>query len=278
MPKIHPTAVINPAAIIADDVEIGPGCVVESDVEIGPGCVLREYVIVRRHTTLGTDNLVDAHTVLGGEPQDLSFDPKTVSHLRIGDGNVFREGVTISRGSKAGGATVIGNRSYWMACSHAGHDAIVEDDAVLANSALLAGHCRIGRRTFLSAHVVVHQFVWVGEGVMTRGNSGIGTHVPPFCMVAGINHIHGLNSIGLRRNPEITTEDRRQIKEAFKLTYRSGLLTTDALARMDECADWGEPAQRFRQFIRDVIEAKKPYNRSLCPMRSTRGSSAAHDE
>jgi len=270
MATIHPTAVVHPGARIGDHVEIGPFSVVEQDVEIGEGSVLREHVVIRRYTTLGRRNLVDAHTVLGGAPQDLKWNPQTVSYLRIGDDNVFREAVTISRASVADGATVVGNRSYWMACSHAGHDAVVEDEAILANSALVGGHATVGRRAFLSAHVVVHQFTWIGEGVMSQGNSGTSMHVPPFVLMAEINRVIGLNVVGLRRNPELTDEDRRQIREAFRLTYRAGLTPQQALARMDACAEWRPAAGRFRQFIREVLAAEKPFNRGLCGMRKGR--------
>ena len=268
MPKIHPTAIVDPAAKLGDDVEIGPHCVIESDVEIGPGCVLREGVIVRAHTTMGKGNFADAYTVLGGLPQDLNFDPDIVSYLRIGDGNTFREAVTISRASLAGKSTVIGQRCYWMVSSHAGHDVTVHDEAILCNNALVAGHAVIGPRAFLSGHVAVHQFTWVGEGVMSRGNSGIGMHAPPFTLFSGTNRIGGLNVVGMRRNEQMTSEDRKQIKEAFNLTYRSGLPLSQALGRMDECTDWGPWAGKFRDFVRKVLAAEGPYKRGLCPMRT----------
>jgi len=271
MAKIHPTAIVHRDAQIAEDVEIGPYCIIESDVRIGPGCVLGENVIVRKYTAMGRRNFVDAYTVLGGLPQDLKFDRDTVSYLRIGDDNTFREGVTISRASLAGQATVVGNRCYWMAQSHAGHDVVVGDEAVLCNGALVAGHARIGDRAFLSGHVVVHQYTWLGEGVMSRGNAGIGMHAPPFVLFAGMNSIAGLNVVGMRRNQQMTAEDRRQIKEAFRLTYRAGLSPRKALAEMDKHADWGVWAAKYRDFIREVIAAEAPFDRGLCPMRDRSG-------
>ncbi|MHC4983945.1 MAG: acyl-ACP--UDP-N-acetylglucosamine O-acyltransferase, partial [Planctomycetota bacterium] len=139
MPKVHPTAIVHDDAKLADDVEVGPHCVIESDVEIATGCRLREHVIVRRYTTVGMRNLIDAFCVLGGEPQDLKFDPATVSYLRIGDDNVFREGVTISRATGEGNVTVVGNKTYWMALTHAGHNTIIEDEAILINGAAVGG-------------------------------------------------------------------------------------------------------------------------------------------
>jgi UDP-N-acetylglucosamine acyltransferase len=234
MAKIQPTAIVHPSAVLADDVEIGAYSIVEADVVIGPGSVLREHATLRRYTTLGQNNIVDSHAVLGGNPQDLKFDPRTVSYLRVGDHNVFREGVTISRGTGEGEATIVGNRTYWMTAAHAGHNAIVEENAILVNGSALAGHTVLGRGAILSAHVVVHQFCWVGEGAMGQGNAATSMHIAPFTLFASTNRIVSLNVVGLRRAKEITEEDRRQVREAFDLTYRSSLTLSDALRAMDE--------------------------------------------
>jgi UDP-N-acetylglucosamine acyltransferase len=268
MANIHPTAIVDPGAELADDVTVGPGCIIESDVKIGPCTVLQEHVIVRRYTTLGANNNVDAFTVLGGWPQDLKFDPNTVSYLRIGDGNVFREHVTISRATGEGTATVVGTHS------HAGHNATVGDEAILVNGSALAGHSELGAKAILSAHAAIHQFTWVGTMVMSQGNSIITMHIPPYTLTAGVNRVVGLNSIGLRRSPQISPEDRRQIKDAFVLTYRSGLSPAKALEKMDVCADWGAAADKFRQFVRRVVTAQKPHNRGLAPLRRRSGGEA----
>jgi UDP-N-acetylglucosamine acyltransferase len=267
MPRIHPTAIVHPSAELADDVTIGAYCVIEGDTSIGPACVLREHALVRRYTTLGSDNLVDSFAVLGGEPQDLKFESSTVSFLRIGDRNVFREGVTISRATGEGKTTLIGNRTYWMAGAHAGHNAVVEDECVLVNGAALAGHTVLGRRAILSAHVGVHQFCWVGEGAMTQGNSAVTMHVPPFSLLANVSRIVAVNRVGLRRWPRVSDEDRRQVKQAFRLVYQSHLALGEALAKMDEHEEWGQAATTFRHFIRRVVNATPPYNRGLCPLR-----------
>jgi UDP-N-acetylglucosamine acyltransferase len=253
MPKIHPSAIVHPEAELADDVEVGAYALVEADVTIGPGCVLRPHAVVRRFTSLGCGNLVDSFAVLGGEPQDLKFEAKTRSFLRIGDGNVFREGVTISRATGEGNATVVGDRSYWMTAAHAGHNAVV--------------HTVIGRRVVISAHVGVHQFCWVGDGVMSQGNAAIAMHVPPFVVVSGLDSVVGLNIVGLRRWPGFGEEDRRQVKEAFSLVYRAKLPLREALARMDEHREWGTAAGSFREFVRRVLDAKPPYVRGLTPQR-----------
>ncbi len=270
MPQIHPTAIVDPDARLADDVIVGAYCIIEAGVEIGPACELRPNAIVRRFTTLGEGNLVDSFCVLGGLPQDLKFDPATPSRLRIGGHNVFRESVTISRATTPGGATVVGSHTYWMANSHAGHDATVEDEVVLTNSAAAGGHATIGRRAILAGGAGVHQFTWIGEMVFMQGNSGATAHVPPYTIMADVNNVVGLNSIGLRRAPDISDEDRRQIKEAFRLTYRAGLVPLEALAEMDDWPDITPAAAAFREFLRKVVEAKPPFDRGLCPHRTAR--------
>jgi UDP-N-acetylglucosamine acyltransferase len=265
--KIHPTAFVHPTAVFSDDVEIGAYSIVEADVVIGSGTVLHDHAILRRYTTIGQNNLVDSYAVLGGVPQDFKFDPQTVSYLRVGDNNVFREGVTISRATGEGEATLVGNRTYWMTASHAGHGAVIEDDAILVNGAALAGHTFLGRGAILSANVAVHQFCWVGERAMGQGNSATSMHIPPFTLFAGANKVVSLNVVGMRRSEEVTGEDRRQVKEAFNLTYRSSLTVSDALRAMDERTEWGSAAARFRDFVRRVISAQPPFNRGLCPLR-----------
>ena len=267
MPNIHPTALVHQNALLSDDVEIGPYCIVERDVSIGAGTVLMAHAVVRRYTRLGQANRVHPFAVLGGEPQDLKFDPATVSHLVIGDGNTFREGVTISRATGAGSSTVVGDGTYFMHGSHAGHNAVVGDGCILVNGAALAGHTVLGRRSILSANVGVHQFCWVGEGVMTQGNSSIAMHVPPFTLLANVNRVVSLNLVGLRRWPGLTEEDRRQVAEAFAIIYRRGLACREALEQMDAHAEWGVAARSFRDFVRKALEAPAPYDRGLAPLR-----------
>lgn len=270
MPRIHPSAIVDPQAQLADDVEVGPFAVIEDNVKIGPGCRLASHVVIRRHTTMGRGNHVDSFTVIGGLAQDHKADPADVSCVRIGDDNVFREGVTISRGTGPGATTIVGNGTYWMTASHAGHNSAVEDGAILVNGSALGGHSRLGRRAILSGNVMIHQFCWVGDMAMSQGNSGASMHIPPYTIFArGINWVVGLNVVGLRRAPGFSDEDRRQIRDAYRLLYRAGLTPAKALECMETCTDWGAPAAVFRDFIRRVVEAKKPFNRGIAPLLRT---------
>jgi len=156
-----------------------------------------------------------------------------------------------------------------MVGAHAGHKAIVGDRVILVNCAAMAGHSEVGAGAIISAFSAVHQFCWVGEMVMAQGGAIMTMHVPPYVITANpVNIVAGLNSVGLRRADHISREDRRQIKEAFRLTYRSGLSPATALEKMEACTDWGEAADKFRRFIRGVMEAEGPSKRGLCPMRS----------
>ncbi|MFA6133296.1 MAG: acyl-ACP--UDP-N-acetylglucosamine O-acyltransferase [Phycisphaerae bacterium] len=268
MPRIHPTAIVDAKAQLAEDVEVGPFCIIEGDVVIGAGTVVRDHAVIRRYTTLGSGNFVDSFCSLGGEPQDLKFSPQTVSYVRIGDNNVFREGVTISRATGEGNVTSIGSNNYWMTQAHAGHNALVEDGTVFGNNVALAGHSVVHSRAILSANSAVHQFTWVGEMVMTQGGGMATAHVPPYVMLAnGMNEVVGLNRVGLRRAADMTDKDRAEIKEAFRITYRAGLPRVKALAEMDAHSEWGPAASRFREFIHKVYVAAKPFNRGLATLR-----------
>ena len=271
MAKIHPTAIIDPSAELSEGVVVGAYTIVEGDVEIGEGTVLRPHCVIRRHTKMGSDNYVDSFCSLGGDPQDLKFDSATLSQLRIGDHNVFREGVTISRATGDGARTDVGNNTYWMANTHAGHNAMIQDEAILTNGALVAGHVTLEAGAILAGSALVHQFCWIGRKAMMQGAAHVGMHVPPYVICSGRNNVVTLNTVGLRRSKHISPDDRRQIKEAFNLTYRSALSPRLALQAMDRCTDWGEAAGHFREFIRRVLQAKAPYNRGLCPHLSRSG-------
>ena len=265
MPHIHPTAVVDSSAILGENVEIGAGAIVEADVQIGDGSIIRPHAVIRRFTTMGTENYVESFAVLGGEPQDYKFDPATISYLKIGDRNKFREGVTVHRATTEGGATTIGNENFMMVNTHVGHDSTVHDRVVFINGSVVAGHCTIHSGAILPANGGIHQFCWVGEKVMFQGGSYTTMHMPPYVICIDINNVVALNKVGIKRDPNISDEDGRQIKEAFKMTYLSNLSPVQALEEMEKCTEWGKPAGLFRDFIRRVTKAEKPFARGLAP-------------
>ena len=153
MPQIHPSAIVEDGAEVDPSATIGPFSIVEAGAVIGPGCEIQSNVRIYNHTRMGRDNVVCHGATIGSAPQDLSFTPDKARPLTIGDGNHFKENVNISHGVKEDHGTVIGDGNYLMAFSHIGHDCVVGDHNVFANTATLGGHVELGSRTFLSGHV-----------------------------------------------------------------------------------------------------------------------------
>lgn len=229
MPDIHPTAIIEDGAEVHRSVQIGAYSIVESGAIIGEGCVIDSNVRIYAPTRMGPNNRVCHGATIGVEPQDLGFSPDKSRPLTIGAHNHFKEGVNISRGTKTAHGTVIGSHNYLMAFAHIGHDCIVGDHNIFANTATLSGHVELAHHIFLSGHVGVHQFCRVGPYVMIGGVSGVTQDVPPYVMANGQRTvIMGLNLVGLRRNG-FGQAQRNAIKRAYKILYKSGLKPKDAL-------------------------------------------------
>jgi UDP-N-acetylglucosamine acyltransferase len=255
---IHPTALIHPNAQLGADVSVGPYAVVEGPAQIGDGCVIQAHAIISGRVVMGRENVIGYGAVIGGEPQDLSFKPETQSEVRIGDRNRIREYCTLHRGSKDGGATVVGNDCFLMAGAHLAHDVRLGDRVIIANNSLLGGHVSVSDGVFIGGGSVFHQHIRVGRLAITQGNSGFGKDIPPFTVGAEVNVIAGLNVIGLRR-AGLNAEQRREVKEAFDLLYRSGRNTTQALEAARE-REWGTEGREFWDF---VAAAKK---RGICAL------------
>lgn len=213
---IHPTALVHEDSRIAEGVEIGPFAVVERAVEIGPGCRIGAHAVIHSYVRMGRDNVVSPHAVLGGLPQDLGFDPDSETYVSIGDRNVLREGVTISRATKLGGATALGSDNYLMNNTHVGHDCTLGDRNIIASGATLGGHVHVGDRVFFGGGVMVHQFCRIGSLAMLQGLAGINKDVIPYTMVGGRPGKHyRLNLIGMRR-AGIDGERLKAVSTAFR--------------------------------------------------------------
>ena len=197
---IHPTAIIDPTAKLAPNVAIGAFAIIEKDTEIGEASHIGAHAVIQSRVRMGSGNVVHPHAVLGGLPQDLSFDPESDTWLDIGDSNVFREGVTISRATKPGTSTRIGSHCYLMNNSHVGHDCSVGNHTIFASGATLGGHVHVGDRVFLGGGVMTHQFCRIGSFAMLQGLAGINKDVLPYMMVGGRPGKHyRLNLVGMRR-------------------------------------------------------------------------------
>jgi UDP-N-acetylglucosamine acyltransferase len=235
--SVHPSAIVSPEARLGQGVILGPGAVVEATVVLGDRCEIRAHAVLKRFTTLGEANRVFEGAVLGAEPQDVSFRDDVESGLLIGDRNTIREGVTVHRSTRAGGATVVGSDCFLMANAHVAHDDRLGDRVIMANNVALAGHVEVGDRAFLSGGVVVHQFCRVGRLAMVGGNSKVVQDCLPFVITDGHPaRARGLNVVGLRR-AGFTAVQVRTLKEAYRLLLRAGLPLAAALERMAALQD-----------------------------------------
>ncbi len=267
--KIHPTAIVNPKAKLASDVEIGPYVCIEGPAVIGKGCVIQAHAILSGSIQIGKNNTIGYGAIIGATPQDNAYSPKIKSKVIIGDDNIIREYCTIHRGTVEGSATTVGNHNFLMAGTHLGHNVKVGNNVIIANNVLLAGHVEVQDGVFIGGATACHQYVRLGQIVMSQGVNGLTKDVPPFTMVAR-DLIIGLNVVGLRR-AGYTPAQRQEIKTAFKLLYRSGLNTTQALERAKEY-EWNKEGRIFFEF---VAQAKK---RGICDSRATAAVGGSEEE
>ena len=243
---IHKTAVIHPNAHIDPTTSVGPYAVIDENVIIGANCKIGPHVYITGKTTLGKNNNIHASAVIGDAPQDLKY-KNELTGLRIGDGNTFREQVTIHRSNKVEEETVIGSHNFFMATSHVGHNSVVGNNNIMANGAMLGGHVIVGDGVFFGGNCGVHQFVRIGNLALLQGNSGASKDVPPFAILRDINILCGLNVVGMRR-AGFASEQRLELKKLYHAIFRSGKLLRTALAEA-EGQFTSEAARTFLGFI-----------------------------
>ncbi|MGD2129734.1 MAG: acyl-ACP--UDP-N-acetylglucosamine O-acyltransferase [Lysobacterales bacterium] len=249
MSRIHPTALVDPSARLADDVEVGAFSIVGPKVTIGSGCWIGSHVVLTGRTTLGKNNRIFQFASIGEEPQDKKYAGED-TELVIGDDNTIRELCTFSRGTtQGGGKTIIGNRNWIMACVHIAHDCVLGDDIIMANNASLAGHVTVGDWAILSGYSLIHQFCTVGEHSFTSFASHVNQSIPPFVTVSGEKaRAKGINSEGLKRRG-YTSEQIQQVRRAYKVLYRSGLRLEDARGKLEEMARDHEEIRPLISFL-----------------------------
>lgn len=262
--KIHPTALVGSEVSLGENVEIGPYAIVEDGVVIGDHCKIQARAILINGVTLGSRNDIGPGAIIGGAPQDFSHDPNVASKVIVGDGNTFREYVTIHRGTKEGSVTRVGDENYFMAGVHLGHNVSVGDRNVIANNCLLAGHIHLGDDAVLGGGAVFHQFLRIGSMCMIRGGTAWSKDIPPYAVGVAINSLCGINAIGMRRKG-VNSSSRASVKQAYHLLYRSGLNVTQAIAAAEE-TDWSPEAKTFMDFVRQRSR------RGLCDGHGPQGS------
>ncbi|MFH0777263.1 MAG: acyl-ACP--UDP-N-acetylglucosamine O-acyltransferase [Candidatus Eisenbacteria bacterium] len=257
MPHLHPTAVVDPSAVLAADVQVGPYSIITAGVEIGSGTVVGSHVLIEGPTKIGRDCRIHHCAVVGTAPQDLKY-KGVPSAVEIGDGNTIREFVTVNRATEEEGKTSIGNNNLLMAYVHVAHNCVIGNNVILANAVNLAGHVSIHDFAIVGGVTPVHQFARIGRYAFIGGGSRVSQDVPPFVRAAGNPLVvAGLNSIGLVRRG-ISPDVRTQLKRVYRLFYRSDLNTKQALERIkSESPDIAE----VREFVEFVEQSQRGISR-----------------
>jgi UDP-N-acetylglucosamine acyltransferase len=263
--KAHSTAIISPHARIADDVVIGPYVVVEEGAVIGPGSRIASNAYICANTFIGAQCIIHMGACLGGEPQDLAYKGAPTS-LVIGDNNVFREHVTVHRGTEPGTATTIGNGNYFMCLSHIAHNCRIGNKVTVCNNTLLAGYVEVEDMAFISASCLIHQFVRVGTLAMIGGGVRINKDFPPYMLTLTDNIVESYNVIGLKK-AGLHESSRSSIRQAFRILYRNNVSMPAALEQLADLAEDNEV-----QHIVDFIKSSK---RGVCTAYSARNKAKA---
>ena len=248
--SIHPTAIVAPSAKVPESCSIGAYCVVDAGVELGENCRLLSHVVLGGPAKLGTGNTIHSFAVVGGDPQDITYKGEP-TRLEIGDRNVIREYVTITRGTaKGGGTTKVGSDTLIMAYTHIGHDSVIGDHVMLINGATLAGHVTVEEWAVVGALCPVHQYVRIGAHSYIGGGTTITQDVLPYSMTSAERDTHAfmLNKVGLQRRG-FSRERITKLHHAYKVLLASKLNTSQALEELRSEGEQGEDVESLMRFI-----------------------------
>jgi UDP-N-acetylglucosamine acyltransferase len=234
---IHPTAIVDPTAVLATDVTVGPYTIIGPHVEVDSGTIIESHVVLKGPTRIGKHNHIYQFSTVGESTPDLKYQGEP-TRLVIGDHNVIREGVTLHRGTvQDRSETTIGNHNLIMAYAHVGHDSVIGDHCILVNNAALAGHVHVGDWAILGGYTLVHQYCHIGAHCFTGMGSAIGKDVPAFMMVAGAPaEAKTINAEGLSRRG-FSKETIQRLQKAFKIIYRKHLTIAEAMVQLALLAD-----------------------------------------
>jgi UDP-N-acetylglucosamine acyltransferase len=247
---IHPTAIVDATAEIAEDVEIGAYSIIGADVSIGQGTWIGPHVVIKGPARIGKDNKIYQFSSLGDDPQDKKYAGEPTS-LEIGDRNVIREFCTFNRGTEQdAGVTRIGDDNWIMAYVHIAHDCQVGSDTILANCASLAGHVHIADKVILGGFTAIHQFCRIGFHAFSGLGTIIKSDVPPYLIITGDPAVpHGINLEGLKRSG-FTPDQIKALKNAYKIIYKSGNRLQEAIQLLDELSSQHDVVARLPEFLR----------------------------
>jgi UDP-N-acetylglucosamine acyltransferase len=246
--RVHPSAVINGEVELAEGVAIGPFCLLDGRIRVGTGSRLVGHVTILGDTDVGKCNVFHPNVVIGDEPQDVAYTGGR-RYVRIGDSNIFREGVTVHRGSEEGELTTIGDRNYFMQNSHVAHDCRLGNGTIIAGGAQLAGWVRVGDGAIVSGNCVVHQHVRLGRYSMMRGLSRTSRDVPPFCLMDGTHTLRAVNNVGLRR-AGFSAASIRALRRAFATLFGIRRNLKLALKQLEEAGPLTLEVAELIEFIR----------------------------
>jgi UDP-N-acetylglucosamine acyltransferase len=247
---IHPQAVVSPKAKLGKGVQVGAFAVVGADVELGEGCVVHDHAVLHGPTKFGDGNVFHPFTVIGGNPQDYTYGGEHVE-LAVGDKNIFREYVTISRGTKKGGGTTrIGSNNFFLAYSHVGHDCQIGNGTLFVNGATLAGHVTVQDYVTIGAFSPVHQFCRLGRYAYIGACTVITQDVPPFSLIVTERETrcYGSNTIGLERKG-FSAERVKKLQKAFRLLTRSKKNTSQAIEELRKTMAESEDVKELIEFV-----------------------------
>lgn len=248
MIRIHPTAIVSPEAHLGEGVEIGPYCVIGANVSIGDGTRLISHVVIDGHTSVGRNCVLFPFACIGTQTQDLKYKGGT-TYVEIGDRTTLREYVTINSATNEGDVTRVGSDCHICAYAHVAHACRVGNEVIMSNAIALAGEVVVEDQAVLGGLSAVHQFTRIGRLCMIGGCSAIRQDCPPFMLVAGNPaEVAGVNTVGMTRK-NIAEEIQRHIKEAYKLLYRSGLSTRQAVDRIKKEIPLGPEISHLIAFI-----------------------------
>lgn len=254
--SIHPTAIIDPTAIVASNVTVGPYSVIGPRVEIGEGCRIGPHVTILQDTIMGKDNVVHPFAALGGDPQCIDFNGET-SQLIMGDRNVVHEYATINRGTASGNCiTTIGSDNYFMAYIHVAHDCHLGSNIKMINNASLAGHVKVEDGAYISGFVVVHQFCIIGAYCLLTPFSKIGMDVLPCIIIdtsSSPSPVRGINRVGLQRSG-FDQASLDAIKIAYKLVFRSGLLMEQI---KEELSSLAKDRPEYAWYLNGILQSTR---------------------
>jgi UDP-N-acetylglucosamine acyltransferase len=247
--EIHPTAIVHEKARIGAGCQIGPFCVIGADVVLGENCRLHSHVVIDGHTTLGQDNQIFPFASIGLQTQDLKW-KGGLTRTEIGDGNTFRESVTVNSATGDGEVTRVGSHNHILAYSHIAHNVIMGNHVIMSNVGTLAGHVTVDDYAVVGGLAAIHQFCRIGRMSIIGGCSKVVQDVPPYMMADGNPaQTRTINKVGLERKG-VSDDSQTALRQAYRILFREGLTVSNGLKKIEQELEMGEEVRHLVEFIK----------------------------